>query len=82
MSVWLVTGCSSDFGEPFVNEILARGDKIIATGRNADVKLAKRVRLESSMQPNCEVKLLVHCHRPLSLPFRNFKSKCKFLCRN
>ncbi|RDW88418.1 hypothetical protein BP6252_00450 [Coleophoma cylindrospora] len=32
--VWLVTGCSSGFGEAFVHSILARGDKIIATARN------------------------------------------------
>jgi len=40
MSVWLVTGCSSGLGEGFVHEILARGDKVVATGRNAEVKLA------------------------------------------
>ncbi|PVH71971.1 NAD(P)-binding protein [Cadophora sp. DSE1049] len=39
-SVWIVTGCSSGFGEAFVHEILARGDKVIATGRNAEIKLA------------------------------------------
>ena len=33
-SVWLVTGCSSGFGELFIRSILARGDKAIATGRN------------------------------------------------
>ncbi|TVY20858.1 putative oxidoreductase YusZ [Lachnellula arida] len=32
--VWLVTGCSSGFGEAFVHSILTRGDKIIATARN------------------------------------------------
>jgi NADP-dependent 3-hydroxy acid dehydrogenase YdfG len=32
--VWLVTGCSSGFGEAFVQRILARGDKVIATARN------------------------------------------------
>lgn len=32
--VWLVTGCSSGFGLEFVNSILARGDKIIATARD------------------------------------------------
>lgn len=32
--VWLVTGCSSGFGEQFVHGIIARGDKVIATGRN------------------------------------------------
>jgi NADP-dependent 3-hydroxy acid dehydrogenase YdfG len=32
---WLVTGCSSGFGEAYVHEILARGDRVIATGRLA-----------------------------------------------
>jgi len=34
--VWLVTGCSSGFGEQFVLDIVARGDSVIATGRNFD----------------------------------------------
>ncbi|KAK0634466.1 hypothetical protein B0T17DRAFT_502122 [Bombardia bombarda] len=34
--VWLVTGCSSGFGEEFVHQIVGRGDLIIATGRNVD----------------------------------------------
>lgn len=37
---WLVTGCSSGFGEHFVHRILARGDNVIATGRKADQRLA------------------------------------------
>jgi NADP-dependent 3-hydroxy acid dehydrogenase YdfG len=40
--VWLITGCSSGFGEQFVHSILARGDKVIATGR----KLEKLQHLE------------------------------------
>src|SRR5271169_664807 len=32
--VWLVTGANSGFGAEFVHQILARGDKVIATGRN------------------------------------------------
>jgi len=40
--VWLVTGCSSGFGEQFVYSILARGDRVIATGR----KLEKLKQLE------------------------------------
>ncbi|GAB1312032.1 hypothetical protein MFIFM68171_02242 [Madurella fahalii] len=32
--VWLITGCSSGFGEAFVSEILSRGDLVIATSRN------------------------------------------------
>lgn len=34
--VWLVTGCSSGFGLDFVNEILSRGDKVIATARRLE----------------------------------------------
>lgn len=34
--VWLVSGCSSGFGEQFVHSILARGDQVIATGRQLD----------------------------------------------
>ena len=34
--VWLVTGCSSGFGEQFVHSILERGDKVIATGRKLE----------------------------------------------
>jgi NAD(P)-dependent dehydrogenase (short-subunit alcohol dehydrogenase family) len=36
---WLVTGCSSGFGEAFVHEILKRGDKVIATSRGASSRL-------------------------------------------
>lgn len=32
--VWLVTGCSSGFGRELALEILARGDRVIATARN------------------------------------------------
>jgi NAD(P)-dependent dehydrogenase (short-subunit alcohol dehydrogenase family) len=32
--VWLVTGCSSGFGNQFVHSILARGDKVVATARD------------------------------------------------
>ena len=34
--VWLITGCSSWFGELFVRQILARGDLVIATGRRVE----------------------------------------------
>jgi NADP-dependent 3-hydroxy acid dehydrogenase YdfG len=40
--IWLITGCTSGFGEQFVHDILARGDKAIATGRS----LSKLSRLE------------------------------------
>ncbi|KAI1777420.1 NAD(P)-binding protein [Hypoxylon cercidicola] len=34
--VWLITGCSSGFGELLVHQVLARGDLAIATGRKLD----------------------------------------------
>lgn len=37
---WLITGCSSGFGAEFVHQLRARGDNVIATGRNAETKLA------------------------------------------
>jgi NADP-dependent 3-hydroxy acid dehydrogenase YdfG len=37
---WLVTGCSSGFGELFVRQLRNAGDNVIATGRNAETKLA------------------------------------------
>ncbi|KAI0897797.1 hypothetical protein F4806DRAFT_460029 [Annulohypoxylon nitens] len=37
---WLITGCSSGFGELFVRQLRALGDNVIATGRNAPSKLA------------------------------------------
>ena len=36
---WLITGCSSGFGELFVRQLRAAGDNVIATGRNAESKL-------------------------------------------
>lgn len=32
--VWLVTGCSSGFGQFFISAIVARGDKVVATARD------------------------------------------------
>ena len=34
--VWLVTGCSSGFGEQFIRRILKRGDRAIATARRVE----------------------------------------------
>ena len=34
--VWLITGCSSGFGEQFVRGILSRGDLVIATARKLE----------------------------------------------
>ena len=38
--VWLITGANSGFGTEFVHQVLARGDKVIATGRNPDKLIA------------------------------------------
>ncbi|OPB45268.1 short-chain oxidoreductase/hydroxylutyrate dehydrogenase [Trichoderma guizhouense] len=37
---WFITGCSSGFGEILVRQLRAAGDNVIATGRNAETKLA------------------------------------------
>lgn len=37
---WLITGCSSGFGTEFVQQLRALGDNVIATGRDAENKLA------------------------------------------
>lgn len=37
---WLITGCSSGFGELFVRQLRKAGDNVIATGRNSETKLA------------------------------------------
>lgn len=34
--VWLITGCSSGFGELLVQQVLSRGDLAIATARRLD----------------------------------------------
>jgi len=34
--VWLITGTSSGLGQELVKAVLNRGDKVIATARNAD----------------------------------------------
>ena len=47
--VWLITGCSSGFGEQFVHQILARGDKVIATGRQASTRLSHLKETDASI---------------------------------
>jgi NADP-dependent 3-hydroxy acid dehydrogenase YdfG len=37
---WLVTGCSSGFGETFTRSILARGDQVVATTRGDALRLS------------------------------------------
>jgi NADP-dependent 3-hydroxy acid dehydrogenase YdfG len=34
--VWLITGCSSGFGEELVRQVLSRGDLAIATARKPE----------------------------------------------
>lgn len=34
--VWLITGCSSGFGEEFVRQILSRGEQVVAAGRKLE----------------------------------------------
>ena len=34
--IWFVTGCSTGFGRELVRAALSRGDKVIATARNAN----------------------------------------------
>ncbi|KAF7503770.1 hypothetical protein GJ744_003312 [Endocarpon pusillum] len=45
--VWLITGCSSGFGWELCREALSRGDRVIATSRNAN-KLADLKNLGAS----------------------------------
>ncbi|KAK3391455.1 hypothetical protein B0T20DRAFT_483458 [Sordaria brevicollis] len=37
--VWLVTGATSGIGRATINEIISRGDKVIASGRNVERRL-------------------------------------------
>lgn len=37
--VWFITGCATGFGEKLVHDVLGRGDKVIATARNASSRL-------------------------------------------
>lgn len=38
--VWLITGATSGLGRALVFRIVANGDKVVATGRNAEKRLA------------------------------------------
>lgn len=44
MKTWLITGCSSGFGQYLAEAAAARGDQVLATARNADTlqELARR----------------------------------------
>jgi NAD(P)-dependent dehydrogenase (short-subunit alcohol dehydrogenase family) len=39
-STWLITGCTSGFGEAFAHALHARGDKVIATTRGEVSRLS------------------------------------------
>ena len=39
--VWLVTGATSGIGRAIINEIICRGDKVIASGRNVEQRLGE-----------------------------------------
>ena len=39
LTIWLVTGATSGIGAALVNHILARGDKVIASGRKVNERL-------------------------------------------
>lgn len=41
--VWLITGATSGLGKTLVSHIISRGDKVVATGRNAKQRLADLV---------------------------------------
>jgi NADP-dependent 3-hydroxy acid dehydrogenase YdfG len=38
--VWLVTGSTSGIGAALINQIVARGDKVIASGRKVEQRLS------------------------------------------
>ncbi|KAH7123250.1 hypothetical protein B0J13DRAFT_679976 [Dactylonectria estremocensis] len=42
-SIWLVTGTTSGIGEALVQQILSRGDKVIASGRKVEQRLGPRI---------------------------------------
>jgi NADP-dependent 3-hydroxy acid dehydrogenase YdfG len=37
--IWMVTGSTTGIGAALVEHLIARGDKVIATGRNAEKRL-------------------------------------------
>ena len=38
--VWLITGATSGLGRALVSKLIEKGDKVVATGRNAEKRLA------------------------------------------
>jgi NADP-dependent 3-hydroxy acid dehydrogenase YdfG len=47
-TIYLITGCSSGFGASYVDHILERGNKVIATARNSS-------RIENLKQKGAEI---------------------------
>ncbi|KAK8078607.1 hypothetical protein PG996_004777 [Apiospora saccharicola] len=80
---WLITGCSSGFGELFVRKLRVLGENVIATGRNAKVKLAHLEdtgatildldvaapadKIEATMQQELEDIFKTNFHGPLNI---------------
>ncbi|KAK6840979.1 hypothetical protein PG995_004519 [Apiospora arundinis] len=48
-SVWLVTGATSGVGEALVTQILSRGDKVIASGRNVELRLGPKTHVSPDL---------------------------------
>lgn len=48
--VWLVTGTTSGIGKAVVQELLRRGDSVIATGRNVEARLGPLLQPSSSLR--------------------------------
>ncbi|KAI1324298.1 hydroxybutyrate dehydrogenase [Xylariaceae sp. FL0255] len=72
---WLITGCSSVFGEQFVCQLTALGHNVVATGRNAETRLAHlkdtgAAILESQpLAAYGSVNVIVHNAEELQLPY-------------
>ncbi|KAK7432175.1 hypothetical protein QQZ08_001120 [Neonectria magnoliae] len=47
---WLVTGTTSGIGEALVRDILARGDKVIASGRKVEDRLGPRIAKSENLE--------------------------------
>jgi NAD(P)-dependent dehydrogenase (short-subunit alcohol dehydrogenase family) len=49
--VWLITGCSSGFGRSIAEDLLARGEKVVATARNVEKVSDLAVRGDALLLP-------------------------------
>ncbi|EEQ90489.1 short-chain oxidoreductase [Blastomyces dermatitidis ER-3] len=78
--VWLVTGCSSRFGYEFVLELLARGERVIATARKvqklatleeAGAKILRLDLADSELQIMTAVKAAIDIYRTIDVLVNN-----------